>query len=441
MADYRIRGYMQYEGVAGGNGGCSDSFIVACASQGRLGLRASPNNLKLLPPAIPVALFRDTLIGCPEAVAAISSDSSGNNEQADGTFKADPVAPTLVPATPFVISAGGNNNSLLLRTLTNQCIYEFVVRASQRVGACCGWFWRKRSSGFIVAALPAPSGQHPPARQPASTQMHCCPAPTCPFTLICAVDRVNQLHPGRDACQVDLSVQRSQLTGRLPRSRTAHRPGSGGGGARAALTGRRPPPLCTESILVSLRCLHMCSLGALCVIHLIWESNGGSKQRFECHWRVTAEALRQGKGVGVMRLHNQNWGRPAMGAEGVAGACIMPQWDRGWVARGRQLPKGAAKRGCLASGALWGRRKEGCCVSEGERYKGKIAQRAEQRWAARQPLLGPLPGHLLGAVCSWMDQGGASASASLCQAAETADAAAAAHHKGWRAAQRAVPPT
>jgi hypothetical protein len=32
MADYRIRGYMQYEGVAGGNGNCSDSFIAACAN-------------------------------------------------------------------------------------------------------------------------------------------------------------------------------------------------------------------------------------------------------------------------------------------------------------------------------------------------------------------------------------------------------------------------
>lgn len=133
---------MRYEGVVGGTGGCSDSFIVACASQGQLGLRASPNSLKLLPPAIPVALFRDKLIGCPEAVAAMSSDSSGNNQQADGAFKADPVAPTLVPATPFVISAGGNNNSLLLRTLTNQCIYEFVVRVTGR-GACCGWNRRK----------------------------------------------------------------------------------------------------------------------------------------------------------------------------------------------------------------------------------------------------------------------------------------------------------
>lgn len=132
MADYRIRGYMNYEAVVGGNGNCSNSFIVACASQGRLGLRASPDSLKLLPPAIPVAPFRGKLISCPEAVAAISSDSSGNNQQADGTFKADPVTPTLVPASPFVISAGGNNNSLLLRTLTTGCIYEFVVRARER---------------------------------------------------------------------------------------------------------------------------------------------------------------------------------------------------------------------------------------------------------------------------------------------------------------------
>jgi hypothetical protein len=78
-----------------------------------------------------VAPFRGKLISCPEAVADISSDSSGKNQQADGTFKADPVTPTLVPASPFVLSPGGNNNSLLLRTLTTGCIYEFVVRARE----------------------------------------------------------------------------------------------------------------------------------------------------------------------------------------------------------------------------------------------------------------------------------------------------------------------
>ena len=78
------------------------------------------------------------MITCPEAVATISADSSGANQQATGTFPADLTTPAAVPATPFILTPGGSANSLQLRTVTTQCIYEFTVSRSGLQLAGCG---------------------------------------------------------------------------------------------------------------------------------------------------------------------------------------------------------------------------------------------------------------------------------------------------------------
>lgn len=130
MADYRVRGYMAYKGLVGAPpAACSDTWLTACAAQGAWLLRSSGDSLKIEGPSTGFAPFKGKLIDCPEAIAAVSSDSSGKNLEGDGTFPPDEVSPSLVPATPFLIQAGGNPNSLQIRTLGGaMCIHEFTVR-------------------------------------------------------------------------------------------------------------------------------------------------------------------------------------------------------------------------------------------------------------------------------------------------------------------------
>lgn len=127
MADYRIRGYMRFNRLLTGGTQCTNNFITACGAQGPWLLRAAPAALKIEGPASAVAPFNGTLIGCPEAILDVSSDSSGKNYQGDGSFRADSVSPKLVPATAILLLPGGNPNTLQMRTLTSQCIYEFTV--------------------------------------------------------------------------------------------------------------------------------------------------------------------------------------------------------------------------------------------------------------------------------------------------------------------------
>ena len=203
MADYRVRGYMQYARVQGGGAGCADSWVVACGAAGRWLLRQAPGAVKVEGPASGFAIFKGKIIDCPEAIATVTADSNGLNEQANGYFHEDAVSPTLVPGTQFVLLAGGNPNSLQIRTLATQCIYEFTVGG----GSCGGW---PGGAGACRVLLPAAAPSTHVPRRP-------CPAPP-PSP---AAHPGHQLHPGCGAGGVDQLVERRGT-----------RRGVAGGGAR-----------------------------------------------------------------------------------------------------------------------------------------------------------------------------------------------------------------
>jgi hypothetical protein len=124
MRDFVIRGYMQYTSTLGGPA-CAQTFLQACALVGPLGLRASYDALQLLPPPQPWAMLNGTMVGCPHAIADISG--SGSNQQASGVIKQDVAQPALVPITPFSVTPGGVDHTLQIRSLTNNCIYQYTV--------------------------------------------------------------------------------------------------------------------------------------------------------------------------------------------------------------------------------------------------------------------------------------------------------------------------
>lgn len=244
MRDFRVRGYMQYTNTLG-SAACDSQSIAACAKAGRLGLRSSGDTLQLLPPAPGWAMLNGTMVGCPEAFAAISTDASGDNQQATGVFKADAGQPLRQPTTPFVVTPGGTANTLQIRTLTIDCIYQFTVGA---VAATGGESRRGFQGRRLCRAQPptAPSGAQPsaPGDQPppcGSSPPHLfpCPAlPACP-----AADRGHKLHPGRAAAGLGQRVQTRQRSNRA--RPVAGRPpgrqlGGGGGAALAALSPQLP---------------------------------------------------------------------------------------------------------------------------------------------------------------------------------------------------------
>eukprot|EP00887_Chlorella_sp_A99_P007958 scaffold12.g7958.t1 len=94
---------------------------------GAFTLRASPADLKVLPPVVPVAVFHGALISCPEGAATVQFDSNGKNGLASGSFYSDPGNEALVPATPFTMYAGGGDHGLQLRVPATQCTYTFEL--------------------------------------------------------------------------------------------------------------------------------------------------------------------------------------------------------------------------------------------------------------------------------------------------------------------------
>lgn len=124
MRDFVIRGYMEYTATFG-DPSCAQTFLQACALVGPLPLRASYDMLQLLPPGQPWAMLNGTMVGCPHVFANISG--SGSNQQASGVFKQDVARPSLVPITPFSVTAGGGDHALQIRTLTSNCIYQYTV--------------------------------------------------------------------------------------------------------------------------------------------------------------------------------------------------------------------------------------------------------------------------------------------------------------------------
>ena len=136
QSDYRVRGYMAFDSIQAGGADCASSFIVACASMGPIPLRQSGTSyLRIQPPSTGYAVVNRSIIACPDVAVPISSDGDGNNLQAAGVIPADSVFPALAPVTPFVITGGGSPNTLQLRAVQTQCIYQYTVR--RRGGGRC----------------------------------------------------------------------------------------------------------------------------------------------------------------------------------------------------------------------------------------------------------------------------------------------------------------
>ena len=180
LSDYRVRGYMAFDSIQAGGADCASSFIVACASMGPIPLRQSGTSyLRIQPPSTGYAVVNRSIIACPDVAVPISSDGDGNNLQAAGVIPADSVFPALAPVTPFVITDGGSPNTLQLRAVQTQCIYQYSVR--------------RRGGGAAHAAPAAPAQQ-----DAINTRCHRHPSP--------AAHASDQLSTGSAAAAVDFSV-------------------------------------------------------------------------------------------------------------------------------------------------------------------------------------------------------------------------------------------
>ena len=130
-------GYMVFDSIQAGGAACAASFIAACASMGPIPLRQSGTSyLRIQPPSTGYAVVNRSIIACPDVAVPISSDGDASNLQAGGVFPADSVFPALAPVTPFVLTGGGSPNTLQLRAVQTQCIYQYTVR-ERGVGGCC----------------------------------------------------------------------------------------------------------------------------------------------------------------------------------------------------------------------------------------------------------------------------------------------------------------